>query len=127
VGYDIELISLELPAGTKLPVQAEAAARMVAKSAAALDAAAVREALLAIAGCKPGPDDSIDYLGSGLSYARLRIKAKAVHVENNCGAKDIARIQAGLAKAVGPVFIRDLQSGELHDADSFAQWWAKPL
>ncbi len=127
MGYDIELISLELPAGTKLPVEAGAAAKLVSKSAFALDAAAVREALLAIPGCKPGPDDGIDYLGSGLSYARMRIKPKAVHVENNCGAKDIAKIQAGLEKALGHVFIRDLQSGELHDANSFAQWWAKPL
>jgi hypothetical protein len=127
VGYDIELISLKLPAGTKFPVEPAAAAKTVSMSAATLDAGAVRDALLAIPGCKPGPEDSVDYLGSGLSYARMRIKPQAVHIENNCGAKDLLKIQAGLEKAIGPVLIRDLQSGELHSADSFAQWWAKPL
>lgn len=127
MGYDIELISLKLPADASLPVEPGMSATLVSKSAQALDATAVREALLAIPGCKPGPDDSIDYLGAGLSYARLRIKPKAVHVENNCGPKDVLKLHAGLQQRIGPVLILDLQSGQLHDPDSFAQWWAKPL
>lgn len=127
MGYDIELISLKLPAGAKPPFEPATAASMVSKSAISLDAAAVHDALLAVPGCKPGPDNSVDYLGSGLSYARMRIKPKAIHIENNCGAKDILKIHVGLQARIGPVFILDLQSGQLHDAESFAQWWAKPL
>lgn len=127
MGYDIEFIALDPSATVKPPVDPGSAASLVTKSARKLDAAVVRETLLAVAGCKPGPDDSVDYLGAGLSYARLRLEPKAVHVENNCGAKDILKIQAALAAKIGPVFILDLQSGQLHDAESFSQWWAKPL
>jgi hypothetical protein len=126
VGYDIEFIVLKLPTETKFAVDAKQAKGLIAQ-AQPLDAAAVRAVLLAISGCKPGPQDSIDYLGSGLSYARLTIEPKAIHVENNCGAKDLLKLQAAIAKALGPVYIRDLQSGQLHDADSYAEWWNKPL
>lgn len=127
MGYDIEMIPMRLPSETKFPVEPAAASKLIAQSAMAMDAKAVREALLKIPGCKPGPDDSVDYLGAGLSYARMHVKPKAVHIENNCGPKDLLKIQAGLAEVVGPMFILDLQSGQLHDSTSFAQWWAKPL
>lgn len=127
MGYDIELIPLKLPSETKFPVDAAAAARHVSASAVSLEPAATREILLGIAGCRPGPDDSVDYLGSGLSYARMRVKAKAIHVENNCGPKDVLKLREALEQKLGPVFILDLQSGQLHDAESYRQWWAKPL
>jgi hypothetical protein len=127
VGYDIEFIPMKLPPDTQFPVEPAAATELISKFAVAVDNDAAREALLKIPGCKPGPDDSIDYLGAGLSHARMGLKTKAIHVENNCGAKDLLKIQAGLAERIGPVFILDLQSGQLHDAASFAQWWAKPL
>ncbi|HOA73797.1 MAG TPA: hypothetical protein PL151_08580 [Phycisphaerae bacterium] len=127
MGYDIELIPMKLPPETKFPVEPAAAKQLIARSAGGIDPATARAALLKVPGCKPGPDDTIDYLGSGLSYARMRVEPKVIHVENNCGAKDLLKIQAGLAEALGPVFIHDLQSGQLHDPDSFAQWWAKPL
>lgn len=127
MGYDIELIPMKLPPETRFPVEASAAAGLVKNSATTLDGQAARQALLELPGCKPGPEDSIDYLGAGLSYARMTMKPKAVHVENNCGPKDVLKIQARLAEALGLVCILDLQSGQLHDAESYAQWWAKPL
>jgi hypothetical protein len=127
MGYDIEFIVLKLPAGTRFPVDAAQAATLIAQAAQPLDATAVRTHLLTVPGCKAGLQDSVDYLGSGMSYARMTMKAKAIHVENNCGPKDVLKLQAALSKALGPVYILDLQSRQLHDADSFAQWWAKPL
>jgi hypothetical protein len=127
VGYDIEFIAMARPADAGMPIEPGAAAGLIARSAATLDADAVKTTLLATPGCKPGPEGSIDYLGSGLSYARLTVRARAVHVENNCGAKDILKLQAALEKTLGPVFILDLQSRQLHDGASFAQWWARPL
>ena len=126
MGYDIEFIVLKLPAGISLPIDAKQAAKLLA-AAQALDAVAVREVLLAIPGCKAGPEESIDYLGSGLSYARLTIRPKAIHVDNNCGLKDLLILQAAIAQAFGSAYIRDLQSGQLHDMDSYTKWWQKPL
>lgn len=127
VGYDIEFVLLKLTQETRFAVDAAQAAGLIAQAAQPFDAAVVRNALLAVPGCKPGPQDSIDYLGSGMSYARLTVKPKSVHVENNCGLKDVIKLQSALTQALGAVFIHDLQSGQLHDADSFTQWWAKPL
>ncbi len=126
MGYDVELITMKPPPGTSFPLDAQAAEKLVA-SVQPLDQAVVRAVLLGIPGSKPGPQNAVDYLGSGLAYARLTVKDTLVHVENNCGPKDLLKIQAALAARLGPVFIRDLQSGQLHDADSFTRWWSKPL
>ena len=83
--------------------------------------------MLNIEGCKPGPDDSIDFLGRGLNYAHLVIREKAVHVENNCGAPELLKLFNQLAAKFPSLMIYDLQNKQLHDADSFKHWWQKPL
>ncbi len=125
MGYDVELIILKLKQAVKFPVSE--AGKLLAECAQPLEAEAVRKILLEIPGCKPGPDDSVDYLGAGLSYARMTVKPKAIFVENNCGPKDLLKMQAALQDKFGPVFIYDLQSRQLHDAESFKAWWSKPL
>ncbi|MBI4581472.1 MAG: hypothetical protein HY718_17350 [Planctomycetes bacterium] len=127
MGYDIELIVMNPAAGTTFPVEPAAADKLIVQAALSLDADAVRTALLAVSGARPGPEGAVDYVGPALGYARLTVKPKAVHVDNNCSPKELLRIQAALTKAIGTVFIRDLQSRQLHDADSFMNWWTKPL
>jgi len=127
VGYDIEFVAFKPAAGTDFPMEAGPASKLVEQSGVDLDADAVKRALLDVEGCKAGPEGSIDYLGSGLSYARLTLKSGSIHVENNCGAKDLLKLHSALEQRLGPVFILDLQSGRLHDAQSFSRWWARPL
>jgi hypothetical protein len=127
MGYDVEFIVMNPPAGTSFPVDSKVVHKLLAANAQTLDAKLVGNALLGIPGSKAGPGGAVDYLGAGLGYARLTVKPKAIHVENNCGPKDLLKIQAALTAKLGAVFIHDLQSGQLHDADSFTKWWSKPL
>lgn len=127
MGYDVELIAMKTRPQTGFPLDQAAAERQIAAAALQLDAEQIKQILLAIPGAKPGPDDSIDYLGAGLGYARLFIKPAAVHVENNCSPKDLLKMQAALQDKLGHVFIYDLQSRQLHDVESFTKWWSQPL
>jgi hypothetical protein len=127
VGYDVELVQVSPPAGLSFPVEPDAAKRLLAQVVRFADDQAVRAALLAVAGCKPGPGDSVDYVGERLSYARFSVLADRVHVENNCSARELLKVHEELSKTLPNLCILDLQSGRLHDAASFAAWWARPL
>ncbi len=87
----------------------------------------VRTALLGLPGAKPGPAEAIDYLGQGLSYAKLYVRATAIHVDNNLNSKELLKIYSHLLGALPDLLILDLQNGRLHDAASYAEWWSRPL
>ncbi len=91
------------------------------------DPARVRELLLGMSGCKPGPGESVDFLGKGLSYARISVRADAIHVENNASPRDLLTIHRELKKTWPDLRILDLQSRQLHSAASFEAWWNRPL
>ena len=127
MGYDVEFIQLTVPPETAFPVEPKQAAKLAKKATPFADPEAVKAALLKMEGCRPGPKGTIDYLGKGLSYARLSPKKEAIHVENNCSAADLLKILAQLQKLYPSLLIVDLQSRQLHTADSYKAWWAKPL
>jgi hypothetical protein len=127
VGYDVEFIQVQLPPGMTFPVagaQAEAAVKQVSPIA---DPVAVRDAVLNVRGCRPGPGEAIDFVGRGLSYARLLIQKDRIHVENNCSPSELIKIYEQIIELMPGLVILDLQSRQLHNAASFAAWWAKPL
>ena len=127
MGYDVEFIQLTVPPETAFPVEAKQAAKMIKKAAPFADPEAVKTALLKMEGCRPGPTGTIDYLGKGLSYARLSPKKDCIHVENNCSAADLLKILAQLQKLYPTLLVVDLQNRQLHTAESYKAWWAKPL
>jgi hypothetical protein len=127
VGYDVEFIQLAVPPETAFPVEPKQAAKLVKKAAAFADPEQVKATLLKMEGCRPGPKGTVDYLGKGLSYARLSPKKDCIHVENNCSAADLLKILAQLQKLYPSLVIVDLQSRQLHTAESYKAWWAKPL
>ncbi|HPD30094.1 MAG TPA: hypothetical protein PLL20_08880 [Phycisphaerae bacterium] len=127
MGYDVEFVQLTMPAGTKFPVEPESAARLVKKAAPFADVQVVRAALLKLEGCRPGPKDAVDYLGRGMSYARIFPRHAAIYVENNCNAADLIRILVHLQKDFPSLLILDMQSKQLHTAESYKAWWGKPL
>lgn len=127
MGYDLELIQVPTPKGTTFPVKAETAATLLAGVLPLAGTEQVTQVLLGIEGMREGPGGSIDYLGKGMSYARFRVGGKGIHVENNCSAKDLVRIYTRLVERYPSLLIHDLQSRQLHNADSFLAWWAKPL
>jgi len=113
--------------GTKFPVDEVRAADFIANALTFDDPGYVRELLLDDDGTRPGPEDSIDYLGSGMSYARIFVRANAIFVENNCSARELLGIYESLTGAFPSLLIYDLQSKQLHDSDSYTTWWNKPL
>ena len=127
MGYDVEFIRVSAPCEMTFSAGADESKALLSRAKPFEDAEGVRSQLLDIEGCRPGPDDSIDYVGSGLSYARLTVKATAIHVENNCGSRDLLKVFNALAKSFPALLIVDLQSGQLHDAASFEKWWNRPL
>jgi hypothetical protein len=127
VGYDVEFIQLPMSEKVTFPVSATEAARLRQKAVPFADARKLRSALLDMRGCRPGPDDSIDFMGQGLSYARLFIRESSVHVENNCSAPELLRLHETLAACCSRLVIHDMQSGQLHDPGSFTEWWSRPL
>ena len=127
MGYDVDFVQLSAPTGTVFPVEPKTAAKLLKKATPFGDPAAVRDILLTIEGTRPGPKDAVDYLGRGLSYARLTARRDTIHVENNCSAGELIKVHGQLAKLLPGLLILDLQSRQLHDAESFAAWWAKPL
>lgn len=127
MGYDVEFVQLAVPPETVFPVEPAQAARLVRKAGAFTDTEAVKALLLKLEGCKPGPKGAVDYMGKGLSYARITAGKNAIHVENNCSAGDLLRILAHLQRSYPTLLIVDLQSKQLHTAASYKAWWAKPL
>ena len=127
MSYDMEFIQVTLPAGVTFPIEPQDADSFVKKPAAFEDPGKIRESLLKIDGTRPGPHESIDYLGRGLNYARFFVKRDLIHVENNCSAPELLRIYEKLVALYPELLIRDLQSRQLHNADSFQQWWSRPL
>jgi hypothetical protein len=127
VGYDVEFMQVPLPPGATFPIaaaQAEALVRLVTTIA---DPVAVRDAVLNVRGCRPGPGEAIDFVGRGLSYARFFILKDRIRVENNCSPSELIKVYDQLTELMPGLVILDLQSRQLHDAASFAAWWAKPL
>jgi len=127
VGYDVDFIRVAGAATSRFPVDAASTEPLLADAMPFDDPDVVREQLLAIDGMKPALDGALDYLGRGLSYARLIVTADAVRVDNNLNATELLRIYNTLRRAYPDLVIRDRQSGQLHDADSFADWWSRPL
>jgi hypothetical protein len=127
VSYDVEFISIELPAKTSFPVDAEKAKALVKKTSALPPREKVAERLLKVAGCKPGPDDAIDYMGKVLNYARLTIKKDRIHLENNCNPAELLKLYQAAREVCPHVVIRDLQTQQLHDPASWKAWWSRPL
>jgi hypothetical protein len=123
----VEFVLIPAPPKRPFPVDAAEAERLLASAAGIGDPAKVREALLKVKGCRPGPADSVDYVGAGLSYARLFVRDKAIHVENNCGPRDLLKLYEALRKTHPGLLILDVQSRQLHTAESLREWWAKPL
>ncbi len=126
MGYDLEFIQAETDPGLSFPLQGDAAAT-ARKNSRPVDADDIREALLALEGCRPGPGKTVDFLGKGLNYARFDMKPKAIHVDNNCGAAELLRVYEHLRGVCPDLLIVDLQSGHVHDSASFQQWWSRPL
>jgi len=127
VGYNVELVLMVTPANTVFPVEAPKAKRLRSQAKPFEDAQAVREVLLSIQGCRPGPGDTVDYLGRGFSYARFSVRTSAIHVENDCSGKELLVIYDSLIKTWPNLLIFDLQSEQLHNGKSFLEWWSKPL
>lgn len=127
MGYDIELIQIPAKPGVTYPVEAKAAGKLAAGGVPFADVSAVRAALSGLAGCRPGPGETVDFVGRGLSYARFTVRPDRIHVDNNCSAKELLKVYEELARTWPDLRILDLQSGQLHSPESFAAWWAKPL
>ncbi|HSW44571.1 MAG TPA: hypothetical protein VLM89_03265, partial [Phycisphaerae bacterium] len=89
--------------------------------------AAVASVLRGMEGANDGPDGAIDYLGKGLSYARFSVRKDRVHVENNLNCAELLKVYDELSAVCPGLLILDLQNGQLHDAASYREWWAKPL
>ena len=127
MGYDVQFVQVSAPPGASFPLSAEDAAPVLARLVPFDDVEVVRGALLAIDGSRPGPEGSVDYMGKGLNYARFFVHKTAIVVENNCNARELLAVLSQLTPKYPKLLIRDLQNGQLHDAASFAEWWAGPL
>jgi hypothetical protein len=127
VGYDIEFVQVAVEKGTSFPVAADAAGKLLKKTVPFKEPAAVTQFLAGLEGAKPGPAGAIDYLAKGLSYARFTVQTDRVHVENNLNCPELLRVYEKLRARYPAMLILDVQSGQLHDAASYKEWWSKPL
>jgi hypothetical protein len=127
LGYDVEFVRLPSTAGLKFPVDATQTEKLLKEPAGIGEPSEIRALLLSLPGAKPGPEDTIDYIGAGLNYARLAVKPDRIHIENNCGPKELLKIHEHLSAKLQNLLIHDLQSGQLHTAESLKEWWSKPL
>ncbi len=127
MSYDVEFISIKLPAKTTFPVEAEQARKLIEKTEPLPEAKKVNACLLKVKGCKPGPDDSIDFMGNVLNFARLCVKEDRVFLENNCNPGELLKLYEAVREACPHIVIRDLQTEQLHDPDSWKAWWTRPL
>lgn len=127
MSYDVRFVQVPLPAGAEFPV-AGAEAQAALKSATPIrDTAGIRELLLKVEGSRPGPNDAVDYVGRGLNNARMYVRPEGIHVENNCGPRELLKIYSELGRQLPNLYIFDLQSEQLHDARSLEAWWSRPL
>jgi hypothetical protein len=127
LGYDVEFIQVPTPRGTKFPVDADRAVDFMANVIGFDDPGLIREKLLDLDGARQGPEDAVDYLGQGMSYARIFVKDNVIFVENNCSARELLGIYEEMSKMFPSLLIYDLQSKQLHDSESYMAWWCKPL
>ncbi len=127
MGYDVDFIRVPHQGGKRLPIEAGAAQTLVRGALPIDQPDLVRTTLLRLPGAKLGPDEAIDYLGQGLSYAKLFVRKKAIHVDNNLNSKELLKIYSHLLDTLPDLLILDLQNGRLHDAASYAEWWSRPL
>jgi len=127
VGYDVEFVQVAVEKGASFPVAAEAGKKLLTKTVPFKDPAAVTQFLSGLEGARPGPGSAIDYLAAGLSYARFTVQTDRVHVENNLNCAELLRVYEKLRARYSALAILDLQSGQLHDAASYKEWWSKPL
>jgi hypothetical protein len=127
VGYDVELVQVESPAGTRFPTSVESAKILLKKTTPLKDPATITQILSSLKGAKPGRGGTIDYVGKGLSYARFTVGKDRVHVDNNLNCAELLKVYDTLQAAAPNLLILDLQSGQLHDSTSYREWWAKPL
>jgi hypothetical protein len=127
VGYDVELIQVAIGNECSFPITAEHFDRGEAGIEPFDSVEDICTSLLRLEGARPGPDETVDYLGQGLNHARFQVRPKAIHVENNLNAVELLKIYKHLLAICPRLLIHDLQSGQLHDAASFADWWTRPL
>lgn len=127
MGYDVEFVRIKVSGKVKFPVESAESGQHLQESIAFGKVADVRGLLLAIEGCREGPENTIDFMGQGLSYARLSVGRKGIHVDNNCSARELLKLFGELKKTFPELLIHDLQSNCLHTAESFTEWWSRPL
>ncbi|UCD29659.1 MAG: hypothetical protein JSV03_04035 [Planctomycetota bacterium] len=127
MGYDVQFIQMTVPSDISFPINADNAEEFLSNPVPFDNPETVGKKLLEIEGARPGPEKTIDYLGKGMSYARLFIETETIHVENNCGAGDLLKIYNHLLKTYPALLIFDLQSKQLHNASSYEEWWTSPL
>lgn len=127
MSYDVQLIQVPVPPKTSFPLDESGAKKLMKDRLKFDEPTVVRELLLKMDGCREGPDKSVDFVGRALSYARFVVKKDLIHVENNCGPKELLKIYGELLKQFPKLLILDLQSHQLHNAASFEQWWSRPL
>ena len=127
MSYDVRFVQVSLPPGIEPPVGGAAAQEALKSATPIEDTAGVRELLLKVEGSRPGPNDAVDYVGRGLNNARLYVRREGIHVENNCGPRELLKIYSELSKQLPNLYILDLQSEQLHDARSLEAWWSRPL
>ena len=127
MSYDIDFVQVTLDKDVSCPIDAVSAKTLVKKTVPFKDAAVVAKLIGGIEGAKPGPGGSIDYLAKGLSYARFTVEKDRVHVDNNLNCAEILKVYEMLKAAYPLLLIFDLQSGQLHDAASYKEWWSRPL
>lgn len=127
MSYDVEFISIDLPDKMSFPIEADKAQKLVTKTTPLPPHEKVADRLMRLEGCKPGPGDSIDFMGKVLNYARLTIKGDRIHLENNCNPTELLKLYEAVREVCPHVVIRDLQTRQLHDPESWKAWWSRPL
>lgn len=127
MSYDIEFVQVALDKGVSCPIDAASARKLLKKVAPFADVASIKTLISGLEGAKPGPAGTINYVAKGLSFARFTVLKDRVHVDNNLNCAETLRVYE-LLKADHPtLLILDLQSGQIHDATSYKEWWSKPL
>jgi hypothetical protein len=127
MGYDVQFIQVPVPSDITFPINAGDIEELLSNPISFESPKNTRTKLLELQGTRPGPEEAVDYVGSGMNYARLFIKNEAIHVENNCGAKELLKIYYHLLKVYPTLLIYDIQSRQLHSAISYEEWWSRPL
>jgi hypothetical protein len=127
MGYDVQFIQIPVPSDITFPINANDVEDLLSSPISFDNPKKTKKKLLELQGTRPGPEEAIDYIGNGMNYARLFLKNEAIHVENNCGAKELLKIYHHLLKVYPALLIYDLQSKQLHSAISYEEWWSRPL